>query len=62
MLVDCSSLCCRQLGLILGLVFDLLNLLTLLRWGSDFHAENNVTNLGLGQGGNVYIVLLAIIG
>ena len=42
-----------QLGLFLRLFLNLCNLLTLLRRSRDFHAQNDVTNLGLSQGGNI---------
>lgn len=49
MLVDCSSLSGSQLRLVLSLIFNLLDLLSLLRRGRNFHTQNNVTNFGLSQ-------------
>ena len=47
--VDGSRGGSRQLRLFLGLLLDLSDLLTLRGRRRDFHAQNNVADLGLGQ-------------
>ena len=42
-----------QLRVFLGLFLDLGDLLALRRRGGDLHAENDVSDFGLGQGGHV---------
>lgn len=53
-LVDSSGLCGRELRLLLGLLLNLGNLLALLRRRRDLHAQNDVTDLRLSQGGHVH--------
>ena len=62
MLVDGSSLGGSQLRLVLSLVFNLLDLLSLLGRGGNFHTQNNVTNFGLGQWRDIDVVLFTIVG
>jgi len=38
-----------ELRLFLGLLLDLSDLLSLLRWCADLHSQDDVTNLRLGE-------------
>ena len=62
MLVDGPGGGGRQLRLLLGLLFNLGDLLALGRRRRDLHAQDDVTDLGLGQRGHVDVVLLAVVG
>lgn len=44
----------RQLALFLGLLLDLCDLLPLLRGSTDLHAQDDVPDLGLCQGGHIH--------
>lgn len=52
--VDCPGCGSCQLGLFLGLLLNLGNLLPLLGRSRDLHTEDDVTDLRLGQGSYIY--------
>lgn len=54
MFVNSAGLRGCQLRLLLGLLLNFCNLLSLLRGGRDLHAQDNVSDLGLRQGCNVH--------
>lgn len=53
-LVDGARLRGRELRLLFGLLLDLGDLLALLRGSGDLHAQDDVTDLRLGQRGHVH--------
>lgn len=53
-LVDGASLGGSELGLLLGLLLDLGNLLALLGGSRDLHAQDDVSDLRLGEGGHIH--------
>ena len=61
-LVDRASGGGRELRLLLGLLLDLGDLLTLSGGRAYLHAEYDVAYLGLGERGDVDVVLLAVVG
>lgn len=56
-LVDRARLCGSELGLLLGLLLDLGDLLALLGGSGDLHAQDDVSDLRLGEGGHVHAVV-----
>lgn len=54
MFVDCACLRGGELGLLLGLLLDLSDLLALLGWSRDLHAQDDVPDLRLGQRRHVH--------
>ena len=62
MLVHGASGRCRELRLLLSLLFDFGDLLSLSGRRRDLHAENNVSYFGLRERGHIHVVLLAVVG
>ena len=60
-LVDRSRRRRRQLRLLLRLLLDFCDLLPLRARSRDLHAEDDVSDFGLGQAGHVDVVLLSVI-
>ena len=56
MLVDGARLGGGELGLLLGLLLDLGDLLALLGGSGDLHAQDDISDLRLGEGGHVHAV------
>mmetsp|Transcript_31891 Transcript_31891/g.87333 ORF Transcript_31891/g.87333 Transcript_31891/m.87333 type:complete len:766 (-) Transcript_31891:1916-4213(-) len=62
--VHVGRLCCHgvELRRLLGRLLDLGDLLALHRRRRDLHPEDDVADLGLGERGDVHVVLLAVVG